>query len=181
MKSIKKHQFEAVSLLTTQHGLLDVAIVPCVGQYDWLIPTSMILSVDPFTDRIWNYLWQGHDLSVFNLCDDNTPPEKLIVLEGNTNVHRFALQVAGEIGNIQLRISDVTDIELDDKSLKQEDLLFGSADLLHASMPTKEGDGEKASLSNRLAYIFQVVQVNGKTFIIPDLDYIAHRLVDLDG
>lgn len=180
---MKKHQFEAVSLLTTQHGLLDVAIVPCVGQYDWLIPSSMVLSIDPFTDRIWNYLWKGHDLSVFNLCDDTTQPEKLIVLEGNTDVHRFALQVAGEVGSMQLRISDVADIELNDKSLQQEDLLSGAADLLHGiSMPTSGDDSDdKGGLSSRLAYIFQMVKVNDKTFIIPDLDYIAHQLVDLDG
>ncbi len=38
MKKIKKHEFEAVSLLTSQGGFLDITIVPVEGQPDWLIP-----------------------------------------------------------------------------------------------------------------------------------------------
>ena len=55
MKQILKHSFEAVSLLTTNNGMLDVTIVPATDQPDWLIPSSLILSVDDDIEHTWTY------------------------------------------------------------------------------------------------------------------------------
>lgn len=55
MKQILKHSFEAVSLLTTNNGMLDVTIVPASNQPDWIIPSSLILSVDDYQERISKY------------------------------------------------------------------------------------------------------------------------------
>ncbi|MER1973622.1 MAG: hypothetical protein ABS880_07625, partial [Psychrobacter alimentarius] len=66
MKKILKHSFEAVSLLTTNNGMLDVTIVPAFNQPDWLIPSSLILSVDDYDERTSLYNWQQQDVVVFH-------------------------------------------------------------------------------------------------------------------
>ena len=38
MRQMLKHSFEAVSLLTTTNGMLDVTIIPALDQPDWLFP-----------------------------------------------------------------------------------------------------------------------------------------------
>ena len=91
MKQILKHSFEAVSLLTTNNGMLDVTIVPASNQPDWIIPSSLILSVDDYQERISKYQWQEQNLAVFHLLPQDRTPEKVIILEGNTTEHRFAL------------------------------------------------------------------------------------------
>ena len=58
MKNILKHSFEAVSLLTTNNGMLDVTIVPAFNQPDWVIPSGLILSVDDHQAYASRYEWQ---------------------------------------------------------------------------------------------------------------------------
>ena len=55
MKQILKHSFEAVSLLTTNNGMLDVTVVPAVNQPDWIIPSSLILSVEECSEHTDSY------------------------------------------------------------------------------------------------------------------------------
>ena len=86
MKKILKHSFEAVSLLTTNNGMLDVTIVPASNQPDWLIPSSLILSVDDYDKRTSLYEWQQQDVVVFHLLPESETPDKMIVLEGNTSI-----------------------------------------------------------------------------------------------
>ncbi len=169
MRNIKKHQFEAVSLLTTQSGLLDVTIVPVVGQPDWLIPSSLILEINDFHERIWNYIWHGQDVSVYHLLPEDVQPEKIIVLEGNTSVHRLALQIAGEIVTKQLKISEVVDAELPDN-------YFNIGADSEVSAPVIDmGDGVIG-----IPFIYQTVKVEGEIYVVPDIDVIAYQLVDLD-
>ncbi|MFP3570196.1 hypothetical protein, partial [Paraburkholderia sp. SIMBA_030] len=66
MTQILKHSFEAMSLLTTNNGMLDVTIVPAVNQPDWIIPSSLILSVDESQQQVARYDWQQQDLTVFH-------------------------------------------------------------------------------------------------------------------
>lgn len=111
MKQILKHSFEAVSLLTTNNGMLDVTIVPATDQPDWIIPSSLILSVDECSEHRWTYEWQQQEVAVFHLLPRHQTPDKIIILEGNTTAHRIALQTAGELRQLQARISDVKDID----------------------------------------------------------------------
>lgn len=166
MSNIKKHSFEAVSLLTAENGTLDISIIPSVGQPDWLIPTSLILSVDEYHERIWTYLWRNQEVSVYHLVPKEVAVDKLIVLEGNSDVHRLALQTAGELKSLKVRISDVKDVELEEDA-KEE--IKGSI----PESPTLQSEHED--------YLYQAVTVNGETYVVPDLDLIAHRLVDLDS
>ena len=43
MSQIKKHSFEAVSLLTAANGMLEATIIPAMNQPDWIVPSSLIL------------------------------------------------------------------------------------------------------------------------------------------
>ena len=119
MKKIQKHEFEAVSLLTVENGLLELTVIPAIGQPDWLLPTRLILAVDEFSEHIWTYLWQdpAHDnrtqeVMVYQLLPRSVAPDKVVVVEGNTDVHRVGL-LTRKLTSIQVRISDVKDIEGD--------------------------------------------------------------------
>ena len=79
MKQILKHSFEAVSLLTTNNGMLDVTVVPAVNQPDWIIPSSLILSVEEGSEHTDSYEWQQQAVAVFHLLPRHQKPEKMIV------------------------------------------------------------------------------------------------------
>lgn len=167
MKQILKHSFEAVSLLTTNNGMLDVTIVPAADQPDWIIPSSLILSVETCDDHRWNYDWQQQEIAVFHLLPRHQTPDKIIVLEGNTAAHRIALQTAGELRPLQVRISDVKDIDLPEQ--------FNQTDNKIAA------DSEPVKEDVVLSYLFQTVMIDNTLYLVPDLDKIAHHLVDLDS
>ena len=165
MKQILKHSFEAVSLLTTNNGMLDVTIVPASNQPDWIIPSSLILSVEDYQERISTYQWQEQNLAVFHLLPQDRIPEKIIVLEGNTTEHRFALQTAGELRQLQARISDVKDTELPEQ-------------FADAGVDKTEGQSDENVV---LSYLYQTVMIDDNVYLVPDLDKIAHHLVNLDN
>ncbi|SLJ85578.1 hypothetical protein [Psychrobacter sp. DAB_AL43B] len=167
MKQILKHSFEAVSLLTTNKGMLDVTIVPAFDQPDWIIPSSLILSVDEYSEHTWNYEWQQQEVAVFHMLPRHQTPDKMIVLEGNTSAHRIALQTAGELRQLQARISEVKDVELPEHFYKTDsniDTVF-----------------ERVQEDVVLSYLFQTVMIDNTLYLVPDLDKIAHQLIDLDS
>ncbi|WP_201550005.1 hypothetical protein [Psychrobacter fjordensis] len=165
MKQILKHSFEAVSLLTTTNGMLDVTIVPAFNQPDWLIPSSLILSVDEHDERTSIYDWQEQEVAVFHLLPQDEAVDKIIVLEGNTSEHRLALQTAGELHQLQVRISDVKDIEVPEN--------FDKTNINETAVPFNE--------NVMLSYLFQTVMIEDKVYLVPDLDKIAHQLVDVSS
>ena len=194
MKQILKHSFEAVSLLTTNNGMLDVTIVPAFNQPDWIIPSSLILSVDDFDEHIWTYLWQQQEVAVFHLLSSGQTPEKIIVLEGNTAAHRIALQTVGELRQLQVRISDVKDIELPEQYTSNANIDYSVAQKTKNSdsetvqstgenLTDSEIDYEKERFQENVveSYLFQTVIIDNILYLVPDLDKIAHQLVDLDS
>jgi len=164
MKQILKHSFEAVSLLTTNNGMLEVTIVPASNQPDWIIPSALILSVEDCQERTTIYDWQQQALSVFHLLSKDDIPERIIVLEGNTDKHRFALQTVGELKQLQARISDVKDIDIP----KQ---------MLNSNADVSEGQSDEDVV---LSYLYQTVMIDDNTYLVPDLDKIAHHLANSD-
>lgn len=197
MNQIRKHTFEAVSLLTAENGVLDLTVIPAVNQPDWVIPTSLILSVDEYHERIWTYLWQQQEVAVFHLLPRDQTPDKLVVLEGNTVVHRLALQTAGELHQLKIRISDVKDAELpepyvsvaisniDDNRIKDDGFNLYQPTI---DVDNEETDGGQLVIAEEqvrenvvLSYLFQTVIINDVYYMVPDLDKIAHQLVDLDS
>ncbi|MDO4426568.1 MAG: hypothetical protein Q4B88_00415 [Moraxella sp.] len=165
MRQIKKHSFEPVSLLTVDNGVLELAIIPAKNQPSWLVPKSLILSIDAYNERIWTYLWNEQEVSVYHLTPKGDEVSTLVVLEGNTDVHRMALQIMGDIQYISVRISDVKDAQLPEEMKTQ----------MAENIPSLlDGDDD-------FDYVYQAVNVQGELYIVPELDLIAHRLVDLDS
>lgn len=167
MSAIKKHSFEAVSLLTVKNGVLDVSIIPAKNQPNWVVPSSLIKHSAEQKEHIWTYLWQDQEVVVYHLAARNDALDTIVVLEGNTDVHRLALQTCGDITHKQVRISDVKDVSL------PEDLRAR----LMAELPNVLGGHEEMKLD----YIYQAVRIDGDLYIVPDIDFITHRLVDLDS
>lgn len=162
MASLEKKQgFGAVTLLNASTGLLDITVIPVANQPDWVIPSNIVLDVQPMQEKIWTYLWQQpstnkkqikdtrhqQEVAVYHLYNKTELPEKVVVIEGMTDVHRIALQIQGELKQQQVKISDVKDAD------------------------------EKLPVP----YNFQTVLLNGKLCVVPDLDRLSHYLVDLDG
>ena len=171
--------------------MLDVTIIPAHNQPDWIIPTSLILSVDDYHERIWTYLWQQQEVAVFHMLPRDQVPDKIVVLEGNTAVHRIALQTAGELRKVRVRISQVKDAELpenykdvaisniDDNKSKDQ-----GTNIYHEASTTESiiNDVEEHFRENVvLSYLFQTVVIDDTPYLVPDLDKIAHQLVDLDS
>lgn len=193
MNQIIKHSFEAVSLLTTSNGMLEVTIIPAVNQPDWLIPSSLILSIDDYDQHVWTYLWAQQEVAVFHLTPRDHPMDKVIVLEGNTAVHRLALQTVGELRQMKVRISDVKDIDLPERYVTSvingDSTDNDSMDNDNAKQPTNtDGENTIASTTSKgfkedviTSYMFQTVSIDDAIYLIPDLDKIAHQLVDLDS
>lgn len=182
MSQIRKHNFEAISLLTAANGMLDVTIVPAMNQPDWIIPTDLILSVEPYQDRIWTYLWRDQEVAVFHLIAHEQTPDKLVVLEGNTTVHRLALQTAGELRHLKVNISDVKDTPLPERYAN----LAGNYVSESATIDDAEGAqqpvrGERFREDTIVSYLFQTVIIDTVPYLVPDLEKIAHQLVDLDS
>lgn len=192
MNQIKKHTFEAVSLLTPDNGMLELTIIPAMNQPDWVIPTSLILSTEEQNERVWNHLWQNQEVTVFHLCPPDQALDKLIVLEGNTEVHRLALQTQGELRHAKFRISDVKDVELPERYTTNKTEDRNSSDNKQVSdgniteqifyglneMGTYDGH---CSENEVLSYLFQAVMIDNVVYLVPDLDKIAYHLVDLDS
>lgn len=189
MDTINRHSFEAVSLLTTDKGMLDVTMIPAINQPDWIIPSSLILSVEEQQKRVWTHLWQRQEIAVFHLSAHQQDFDKIIILEGNTIIHRIALQTTGELRQVKLRISEVKDIELPKK--------YQSAPISNLKHNKNKGDTSKKGRStdnsdniivqqplneNEISsYLYQMVLINDIEYLIPDLDKIAHHLIDLEN
>lgn len=163
MKQILKHSFEAVSLLSTDNGVLDLTIIPASNQPDWLVPSSLILGVEEYDERVHTYQWQQQEVAAFHLGPRDSVLDKVVIVEGNSEVHRLALQTSGELETKQVRISDMRDIEL---SEIDDDI---------SSAHQEQVDETVVS-----TYLFQAVMIDDTPYIVPDFDKIAHQLVDLD-
>ena len=167
MRQMLKHSFEAVSLLTTTNGMLDVTIIPALDQPDWLVPSSLILGVDEYREYTSIYEWQQQKIAVFHMLPSHQTPDKIVVLEGNTSAHRIALQTLGELRQLQARISDVRDVELPEHFIKSNSNIATVSEHVQEEVV--------------LSYLFQTVMIDDTLYLVPDLDKIAHQLVDVDG
>lgn len=186
MDKIKKHSFEAVSLLTKGNGMLEATIIPAVNQPDWIVPSALILDTTDCDERVWYYSWQQQEVAVFHLLPAEQIPSKMIILEGNTLTHRLALQTVGQLRNIQIRISDVKDIALPKEysdNLKDQ---IATTDIV--SDESKD-EARQLNVDNQISelnendirsYLYQTIVIDDVPYLIPDLDNIAHQLVDLD-
>ena len=178
MNQIPKHKFEAMSLLIADNGMLNVTIIPAENQPDWIIPSSLILSVNDCNEYIWTYLWQRQDIPVFHLLPRHQTPDKLVILEGNTVIHRLALQTAGKLRQIKVGITDVKDTELPEQysSIEANNRTTQS----NSNRPTSTTT-DRVEENILTSYVYQTVLINNVAYLVPDLDKIAYQMVVLDS
>ena len=176
MSQIKKHSFEAVSLLTAANGMLEATIIPAVNQPDWIVPSSLILDsldynqdysyVAKSEESVTTYTWQQQSVAVFRLLATEQAPDRVVILEGNTAEERLALFTKGELRRIEVSISEVQDSELP-KEYAEE------------STTAKSTNDDKVSEESIPSYLYQAIVIEETPYIVPDLDKIAHQLVTL--
>ncbi len=169
---------DAISFLSVTTGQLDIVRIPVIGQYDWIIPQSLILAINPFHERIWTYIWQEQEVSVYHLLPKEMKPEYIIVIESITDVHRLALQIQGEVSYHSVRIADLKDVEdtLAVTNNSDNELLLENAESNQVNH-----DDDYILPFMQQDYIFQKVMFQGDICIVPDLDKLSHFLVDLDS
>lgn len=79
----------------------------------------------------------------------------------------IALQTAGELRHLQARLSEVKGVELPEHFYKTDsniDTVF-----------------ERVQEDVVLSYLFQTVMIDNTLYLVPDLDKIAHQLINLDS
>lgn len=170
-------QKETVSLLSVTTGQLDIVRVPAIGMPDWVIPKDLLLSIEPFQERIWNYLWRGQDVSVYHLLPKDVTPTSLVIVESVTDVHRLALQIKGEVSFHSVRIADLVDAS---DAVYQKILQEQYPDLVKTDK-TDETSKQYQPQFTQQDYIYQPVLLRGELCVVPDLDKLSHFLVDLDS
>lgn len=180
MSQIQKHAFEAISLLTAESGMIEMTMIPAMNQPDWIVPSSLILSVDDYDERVWSYGWQQQDVAVFHLLPRDQAVDKVIVLEGNTVAHRLALQTKGELKSRKVRISEVKDTELPERYLHADAIDSNQTKAALANSDTDKVE-DRFKEEDVTSYLFQTVVIDNEIYLVPDLDKIAHQLVDLDS
>lgn len=102
---------ESNSLLTVHAGALNVTVIPASDSPDWVLPSSLILSIQQINEEADADTWQGSTLPVYSLLADDIKPNKLIVLMSTKNKQPLGLLVAVEPEQRQLKIADISDIE----------------------------------------------------------------------
>ena len=140
------------------------------------MPQTLILSIDNYDERIWNYLWRGQEVPVYHLLPKDAPANHLVVLESVTDIHRLALQIHGEVTFHSVRIADLKDA---DDATYQAELATHYPDLLTAlNTPNDEARRkltrtEFGRLQAARLY-FQPVMLAGELCVVPDLDKLSH-------
>lgn len=185
MNQIKKHAFEAVSLLTAANGMLKATIIPAINQPDWIVPSSLILdSIEDSeedsrqdVDKAKFYLWQQQPVAVFRLLPTDQLANSVFILEGNSVEQRLALKTKGQSREIEVSISEVQDCELPKKYRTTTQSLINDSDANTTNTNT-DLDAEVVSEDQLSSYLFQTILINEMVYMVPDLDKIAHQLVD---
>lgn len=173
-------QKEDLEILSVTTGQLDIAIIPVVGAPSWIVPQSLILSVEPYTERVWTLFWQAQDVVVYHLFPKDVQPDNIVILESITDVYRIGLQIQGDISYHSTRIVDLKDV---DDETYQQTLQAQYPQALKAINANLNGNDKDEYLPQFLQqnYVYQPVMFDGQIYIVPDVDKLSHFLVDLDG
>lgn len=168
MKQIDKHRFETLSMLTVDKGQLDVTFIPVKNRPDWVLPSVLIIHVDKFTEIQDIIVWQDQNIAAYSLLSADQRPNKVVILEGETVNHRIALLIHGELNQQQVKISDAKDIDY------YEDLNINpTSSSLDLEKPENTYNFD---ISNNISFIFQMIEIDGRVYSVPDLDVLSDYL-----
>lgn len=171
-------QNEHIGILSVTTGQLDIVRIPVLDAPDWILPQALILSVEPYTERIWNYIWRNQDVSVYHLLPKNQAPDHIVIVESVTDVHRIALQIQGEVTYHSVRIADLKDA---DEQTYEQTLAHLYPQRLEQLKQQPETQATSQRQINQQHFVFQPVIFENEVCVIPDLDTLSHFLVDLDS
>lgn len=120
----------AMSLLTTTTGFVDVYVIEAHEQLPWLIPQNLVLAALSAEANAKEVEWRDFHLPVLSLVDEQQQNPVALVLEG-FDQHRFALLTEKMPEAQRVRISSLHDSEhepvnenLSFQIVKMEDQLF---------------------------------------------------------
>lgn len=174
-------QNENIGILSVTTGQLDIARIPVMGAPDWIVPRSLILSIEPYQERIWNYLWRGQDVAVYHLLPKTETPDRLVIIESVTDVHRIALQIQGNVTYHSVRIADLKDADETTYRQTMADLYPNRSVVTSNEAVTEPMKPSTKPQINQQEFVFQPVMFEDDLCVIPDLDSLSHFLVDLDS
>lgn len=98
----------AMSLLTTTTGFVDVYVIEAHQQLPWLIPQNLVLAALSAEANTHEVEWRDFHLPVLSLVDEQQQSPVALVLEG-FNQHRFALLTEKMPEAQRVRISSLHD------------------------------------------------------------------------
>lgn len=175
---IQPSSLTANTLVNVNQGVLDATLIPAVGQPDWILPTALILAVEPadvqqttLDNNCFDYLWRpeadhqlkqqseqqsidtqdkSQTIKVYALTPTLEKVDTILVLEGENNDARLGLLIQGELAQRQIKLSDIKDIE-----------------------PT---EAEGLNIEHSADFVFQLVSVQQQVCIVPDLTALAAHI-----
>lgn len=179
MSQMKKHSFEAVSLLTAANGMLAATIIPAINQPDWIVPSSLILDSLEYSEEahsandneLKRYSWQQQQVATFCLLPTEQAPDKVVILEGNAADQRLALLTKGELRHIEVSISEVQDSALPEQYCASTNDIEDSATTNNSAATDHLVSEDSIS-----SYLFQALVIDQTVYIVADLDKIAYQL-----
>ncbi|WP_296403636.1 hypothetical protein [Psychrobacter sp.] len=160
MNNIPSQQLNARELLMLNQGSMYVTFIPTSSKFDWVIPTALIIGIKACEAPLRECEWQGRTLPVFSLLAPDTKPDSLIVLEAESDMHRLALIVKGQLKQLQIRITDIKDIE-------------------QSKLATASGQHELDATHEQKEYEYQQVIIDNITYMVPDLQRLTNHLIEV--
>lgn len=104
---------QAMSLLTTTTGFVDVYIIQAHEQLPWLVPQNLVMAALSADGRPKQLEWRDRILPVLAInSPDNQKPVALVV-QGIKDQHLFALLIDKMPDTGRIRISSLRDLDME--------------------------------------------------------------------
>lgn len=104
---------QAMSLLTTTTGFVDVYIINAYEQLSWLIPQNLVLAALSAEAGLKSIEWREQQLPVLSLHDPKNNNPIALVIEALGGYQRFVLLIDKMPDTRRVRISSLHDIDME--------------------------------------------------------------------
>lgn len=122
---------QAMSLLTTTTGFVDVYIIEAHEQLSWLVPQNLVLAALSADGRPRQIEWRDKILPVLAINSPGNQKPVALVVQGIKDQHLFALLIDKMPDTGRIRISSLRDMDMEPVSevfsfqiVKMEDKLY---------------------------------------------------------
>jgi hypothetical protein len=104
---------QAMSLLTTTTGFVDVYIIEAHEQLPWLVPQNLVLAALSAEGRPKQIEWRDKILPVLSLSGEGNNKPVALVVQGIKDQHLFALLIDKMPDTGRIRISSLRDMNME--------------------------------------------------------------------